>query len=42
VDDAALGLVIRLLRQRRGWRQRDLGLRAGVSATLVSILELGD
>ena len=33
--------MIRLLRQRRGWRQRDLGLRAGLSATLVSVLELG-
>lgn len=41
MDDAALGSTIRLLRQRRGWRQRDLGLRAGVSATVVSLLELG-
>lgn len=41
VDDATLGSVIRLLRQRRGWRQHDLALRAGVSDTLVGVLELG-
>jgi transcriptional regulator with XRE-family HTH domain len=41
MDDAALGASIRALRHRRGWRQADLARRAGVSASLVSLLEAG-
>lgn len=32
---------MRALRQRKGWRQEDLGRRAGVSATLVARIEKG-
>jgi transcriptional regulator with XRE-family HTH domain len=41
MDDRQLGLTVRLLRHRRGWRQIDLAVRAGVSASLVSLLEGG-
>lgn len=41
MDDAGLGASFRALRHRRGWRQADLGRRAGVSASLVSLLEAG-
>ena len=39
MDDAALGAAVRALRQRRGWRQADLAARAGVSASLIGLLE---
>jgi transcriptional regulator with XRE-family HTH domain len=42
MDDAALGRGIRMLRHRRGWRQTDLALRAGVSATAVGLIERGE
>jgi transcriptional regulator with XRE-family HTH domain len=41
VDDQRLGQIVRLLRQRKRWRQEDLGDRAGVSATLVARIERG-
>ena len=41
MDDRTVGLVIRALRRRRGWRQADLGERAGVSAASVSRAERG-
>jgi transcriptional regulator with XRE-family HTH domain len=41
VDDIAIGRTIRLLRQRRGWRQVDLAARARCSQSLVAELELG-
>ena len=41
MDDARIGRTIRVLRQRRGWRQRDLGLRAGVSKSAISDMERG-
>jgi transcriptional regulator with XRE-family HTH domain len=41
VDDQRLGQVYRALRHRKGWRQADLGARAGVSATLVARIERG-
>lgn len=39
MDDRTAGLVIRALRRRRGWRQEDLGERAGVSRSAVSRAE---
>jgi transcriptional regulator with XRE-family HTH domain len=41
MDDAALGAAIRALRHRRGWRQLDLAARAGVSPSVISVLEAG-
>jgi transcriptional regulator with XRE-family HTH domain len=41
VNDAELGGVVRALRHRRGWRQADLAGRAGVSASLIGLLERG-
>jgi transcriptional regulator with XRE-family HTH domain len=41
MDDRQLGVTIRLLRHRRGWRQVDLAIRAGVSAGIVGSLERG-
>lgn len=41
MDDRTVGLVIRALRRRRGWRQADLAARARVSATSVSRAERG-
>ncbi len=41
MDDQRLGTVIRLVRQRRHWRQADLAARANVSGPFVSRLERG-
>jgi len=41
VDDQRVGRVVRALRHRLGWRQRDVGGRAGVSQDVVSKVELG-
>jgi transcriptional regulator with XRE-family HTH domain len=41
MDDRTAGLVIRALRRRRGWRQRDLADRARVSPSAVSRVERG-
>ena len=41
VDDGRFGAAIRAVRQRRGWRQSDLGARAGVSGSTISRLERG-
>src|SRR5688572_21423204 len=41
VDDRRIGRAILVLRQRRGWRQADLGPRAGVSASAISEMERG-
>jgi len=41
VDDQRLGGAIRSVRLRRGWRQTDLARRAGVSQSLVSLVERG-
>jgi transcriptional regulator with XRE-family HTH domain len=41
VTDQRLGAAIRFLRIRRGWRQRDLAERAGVSQSAVSRTERG-
>lgn len=41
MNDADLGSVVRALRHRRRWRQTDLAHRAGVSASLLSLLERG-
>src|SRR5436190_6012771 len=41
MDDFRVGAAIRLVRQRRGWRQRDLEVRSGVSQSVISRMELG-
>ncbi len=41
MDDVRLGRSLRLLRQRSGWTQVELGSRAGVSQQLVSLVERG-
>lgn len=41
MDLVRFGVVIRALRRRRGWRQLDLALAAGVSQALVSLIERG-
>ena len=41
MDDRTVGLVIRALRRRRGWRQIDLAQRARVSQSTVSRIERG-
>jgi transcriptional regulator with XRE-family HTH domain len=41
VDDRRVGLVIRALRRRRGWRQVDLATAARVSQSSVSLVERG-
>jgi transcriptional regulator with XRE-family HTH domain len=41
MDHVRLGIRYRALRQRRGWRQRDLADRCGLSQTLISIIERG-
>jgi transcriptional regulator with XRE-family HTH domain len=41
VNDAELGGVVRALRHRRGLRQADLAGRAGVSASLLGLVERG-
>ena len=41
VDDLAVGRLITLARQRKQWRQDDLAAAAGVSQSLVALLEAG-
>jgi transcriptional regulator with XRE-family HTH domain len=41
MDDLRFGAAIRAARVRRGWRQVDLAIRAGVSDSLVSRIERG-
>ena len=41
MDDRSLGLTLRALRRRRGWRQADLAARVGCSQSLVSVVEAG-
>ena len=41
MDEQRIGRVIRILRQRRGWRQVDLARRAGVSQEAISDMERG-
>lgn len=41
MDDRRVGLIIRALRRRRGWRQSDLAAAADVSQQLVSAVERG-
>jgi transcriptional regulator with XRE-family HTH domain len=41
MDWIRIGLAFRALRIRRGWRQQDLALRAGVSRSLISAVERG-
>lgn len=41
MDDLRVGLVLRAVRRRLGWRQLDVAARAGVSQRLVSLAETG-
>jgi transcriptional regulator with XRE-family HTH domain len=41
VDDPRIGRSLRLLRQRRGWRQRDLAQAAGISQSTIATVEAG-
>ena len=41
MDDRTVGLVLRALRRRRGWRQLDLAATVGCSQSLVSSVERG-
>jgi transcriptional regulator with XRE-family HTH domain len=41
MDDGRFGSAIRAVRYKRGWRQRDLAARAGVSDETVSRIERG-
>jgi transcriptional regulator with XRE-family HTH domain len=41
MDDFRLGSAIRMVRQSRGWRQRDLSARSGVSCSAISRIERG-
>jgi len=41
MDDFRFGTVIRLVRQRRGWRQQDLSDKSGVSQSTISRIERG-
>ena len=41
MDDRRIGRALLVLRQRRGWRQADLALRAGVSQSAISDMERG-
>lgn len=41
MDDIRFGRAVRVLRQRRGWRQVDLAHRCGLSRTTVSAIERG-
>ena len=41
MDDTRFGRLVRVLRQRRGWRQADLATRARLGRTVVSDLERG-
>jgi transcriptional regulator with XRE-family HTH domain len=41
MDDARVGMAFRLVRQRRGWRQRDLSEKSGVSQSAISRMVRG-
>ncbi|CAN5826325.1 hypothetical protein BH24CHL6_BH24CHL6_00280 [soil metagenome] len=41
MDDQRVGAAFRAARIRRGWTQRELGRKCGVSASLVSVVERG-
>ena len=41
MDDTGLGRRFRALRHRLGWRQQDVGERAGISQDVISFAELG-
>jgi transcriptional regulator with XRE-family HTH domain len=42
MDDVRLGQLFRAARIRRGWRQEDVAMRAGISRQTVSRLERGE
>src|SRR5438045_3379348 len=41
MDTIRLGRVLRALRLRKGWRQQDLAVAAGVSQSTISLIERG-
>jgi transcriptional regulator with XRE-family HTH domain len=42
VDDLRFGRIIRAARLRRGWRQHDVAVRAGIDQTTQSLIERGE
>jgi transcriptional regulator with XRE-family HTH domain len=41
MDDIRVGRLLRALRRRRGWMQRELGARCGLSQQAISLIERG-
>jgi len=41
MDDVRIGRILRALRRRRGWTQKELGRRASVSQQAISLIERG-
>jgi transcriptional regulator with XRE-family HTH domain len=41
MDDVRVGRILRALRRRRGWTQKELGRRANVSQQAISLIERG-
>jgi transcriptional regulator with XRE-family HTH domain len=41
MDDRRIGMIVRTLRRRRGWRQLDLAAASGLSQSLISLIERG-
>jgi transcriptional regulator with XRE-family HTH domain len=41
VDDVRVGVAVRALRRRRGWRQSDLAMHSGASQQAISLIERG-
>src|SRR5918997_3957109 len=41
MDDARVGAALRAARIRLGWRQSDVAAKAGVSSSLISLIERG-
>jgi transcriptional regulator with XRE-family HTH domain len=41
MDDVRIGRILRALRRRRGWTQRGLGVRVGLSQQAISLIERG-
>ncbi|MEO6351024.1 MAG: helix-turn-helix transcriptional regulator, partial [Candidatus Limnocylindrales bacterium] len=41
MDDQRVGSIVRAIRHKRDWRQQDLAAAAGVSDTLISLVERG-
>ena len=42
LDPVAIGQRVRTLRQKCGWKQRELAERSGVNAAVIGAIETGD